>query len=579
MKRRILQYGFVAIVLAAALSSCKNNIPKEAKYIPKDASFVLVLDPQQMQDKLQKGGISMDTLLSRVFRKDSTDAKDKAKFETLKNNAGINWENQLFLFMQNKTNSDNSITHAFSVMGGLKDTARWVAYLKTEEDLKGKEIKKEKDYSYLFTGDGSMLAWNDQQVIATIYTHTLKPVYDTATGSFQQPPRGNLNAEMKELVSRYFSQKVSESMADMSMFTDMFKEKADGFVFTSANSSLAGLQMLPLQLPKLEELMKDNFVTGTLSFEDGRIIARSSSYPNKQLANVLKQYAGPTVKLSMLDHYPSKNINGIVMASFNPEIFGGILQQLEVEGLVNNFLEKSGITSQDLYHSLKGDICVVVSDLGMSEQYPEPQSKHDERSMVRRKPLGKMILSAPVGDKTSFFKLMDKAVERGILVKQQNQYKAGGLLSTLGIYVAADEKDLVIASDSLTYAAYMAQTASPDISQETLNRLKGKSTVLYFDIANTLNGFGKDSSGNFHQSMNTAKKTFKDLLLSTDNFDGKRIQSVFEIRMQNEKQNSLVTLTSLLTDIAVDMRVQAKREKENEEKLFPGGVPAIIRTN
>ena len=49
--------------------------------------------------------------------------------------------------------------------------------------------------------------------------------------------------------------------------------------------------------------------------------------------------------------------------------------------------------------------------------------------------------------------------------------------------------------------------------------------------------------------------------------------------MQNEKQNSLVTITSLLTDIAVDMRVKAKKEKEMDEKIFPGGVPAIIRTN
>lgn len=577
--KKMLQHICLILLLAAGLSSCKNNIPKEAKYIPKDANFVLVLDPQQMQDKLQKGGISMDTLLSRVFKKDSSDKKDKAKFEALKDNAGINWGNQLFLFMQNKTNSDNSVTNAFSILGGLKDVAKWEAFLKTEEELKDKEIKKEKDYSYLYTSEGSILAWNDQQIIATMYTHTQKPVYDSVAMTFKQPAPINLNAEMKEQVTRYFTQKVSESMADLGMFTDMFKEKADGFVFTSANSSLAGLQMLPIQLPKLEELVKDNYVTGTLSFEDGKIIAKANSYPSKLLGNVLKQYAGPTVKLSMLDHYPSKNINGIMLASFNPEIFGGILQQLEVEGLVNNFLEKTGITSQDLYHSLKGDICVVVSDLGMSEQVPEPQNKHDEKSMTHKKSMGKMIFTAPVGDKASFFKLMDKAVEQGMLVKQQDKYKAAGLISSIGLYVSADEKNLVIASDSLTYADYVSNTFQSAIPQETLNRFKGKSTVLYFDIANTLNGFGKDSSGSYHQSMTTAKHTFKDLLASSENFDGKRIPSVFEIRMQNEKQNSLVTLTSLFTDIAIDMRVQAKREKENEEKLFPGGVPAIIRTN
>jgi len=79
--------------------------------------------------------------------------------------------------------------------------------------------------------------------------------------------------------------------------------------------------------------------------------------------------------------------------------------------------------------------------------------------------------------------------------------------------------------------------------------------------------------------MKTAKETFKDIIGTSDNFDGKSIKGTFEIRMQNEKQNSLVTLTSLITDIAVDMRVAARRQKEMEEKMFPGGFPAIIRTN
>jgi hypothetical protein len=174
---------------------------------------------------------------------------------------------------------------------------------------------------------------------------------------------------------------------------------------------------------------------------------------------------------------------------------------------------------------------------------------------------------------------MDKAVEQGFLVKQNNTYKAGAALALLGLFIKADDKNLVIASDSLTYTQYMAKTSKATINKEALDRFKGKSTVFYLDIASTLNGFIKDSTGNFNNSLRTAKETFKDVIATSDNFDGKSIKASFEVRMQNEKQNSLVTLTSLFTDIAVDMRVQAKREKETEEKLFPGGIPAIIRTN
>lgn len=267
-----------------------------------------------------------------------------------------------------------------------------------------------------------------------------------------------------------------------------------------------------------------------------------------------------------------------MMASFNPEIFGGFLKQLEVEGLINGRLEQAGISLDDLYKSLKGDIAVVVSDLALSQ--PEPQQKNDEADMVKKKPLGKMIFNAPVGDKASFTKLMDKVVELGYIRKEGNTYKSGSLMSLFGIYMLADDKNLVIASDSLTYTQYMANNSQAVINNDVMSRFKGKSTVLYFDIANTITGFmGNNTSSDYNKSMQTAKETFKDIIGTSDNFDGKSVQSVFEVRMQNEKQNSLVTLTSLLTDIAVDMRVAAKKQKEMEEKMFSGGIPAIIRTN
>lgn len=575
--KQLFRFSFLLVIAAGMFTSCKNNTPKEARYIPKEASFVLTLDPHQLQDKLQKGGISVDTLISRIFKNEPSDEKSKVLFSQLKDSAGLDWSGKFFVFMLQKNQPDNSISNTVSVMGSLKDAAQMESFVKSHHEISGKEIKKEKDYSYLILHEGSMLAWNDQQVIATMYTHTKKAVYDTAAMTFKRPEPADTESEMKTAVSRYFTQKVNESLAGVEIFTEMFKEKADGYLFSSANSSLAGLSMLPLQLPKLEEFLKDNYTTATLSFEEGRIIAKSTSYVNPLLGSVLKQYAGPTVNLSLLEKYPSQNINGIIMAAFNPEIFGGILKQLEVEGIVNSFMEKSGISSQDLYKSLKGDIAVIVSDFDVSER--EPEFKTDEHNMTHKKPFAKMIFNAPVGDKASFHKIMDKAVEQGFLKKVGTTYKAGNLASFMGIFISADDQSLIIASDSVTYAQYISNTAKAVINKEAIDRFKGKSTVLYIDVAGTLNGFNKDSSGSFSKSLHTAKATFKDVLGTSENFDGKNIKAQFEVRLQNEKQNSLVTLTSLLTDIAVDMRVQAKKEKETEDRLFPGGVPAIIRTN
>lgn len=580
--KKLLTLFIPAFVFAVALSSCKSNVPKEAKYIPKDAGVVFALDPEQMKDKLQKGGISIDTLIGRIF-KDGNDPEDKAMFNAVKDSAGINWESKVFLFVQQKVNADKSSSNTFTVLAGLKDAAKFEAQLKSHpKELQG-TIVKEKEYSYLsIPQQTTIVAWNADQVTFTVHQHIQKPVFDTATKVYQQPTTpADAEGEVKRLVARIYTQKVSESMADVKMFTNMFKDKADGYMFSNSNSSLSALSMLPIQPPKLEEFMKDNYATGTLTFEDGKILMKGTAYPNQLVSGILKKYAGPTVDLSMIEHYPSQNINGVMLFAFNPEIFGGVLKQMEVEGLANSFLEKAGLNSADLYKSFKGNIAVVVSDLGIPSAGPDPMNKHNEKTMVEKRSIGKMVMNAPVGDKASFFKIMDLAAGMGYVVKQNNTYKGGALLSMLGVYLQADEKNFVIASDSLTYVNYMAKTSKALINKDALDKFKGKAGAFYFDIAGTINAFTKEPGtvGKYENSALSVKNAFKDVIGTFDNFDGTTVTSTTEVRMQNEKQNSLVTLTSLITDIAVDMRLQAKKEKEAEEKLFPGGVPAIIRTN
>jgi len=422
-----------------------------------------------------------------------------------------------------------------------------------------------------------MISWNESIAIGSSYQNKIKPIYDTVAMKFIVPEKATNEKEMKAEVYKYFNQKESESLSSVDAFGKMFQSKSDGYAFSSTNRYLSILGSMPLQLPKLEELVKDNYIASTLSFEDGKIVATATTYTNPFLSSILKRYAGPTVNLSLIENYPSENINMIMMASFNPEIFGGVLKQLEVEGLVNNFIERTGFTSQELYKTLKGDIAVVVSDLQMPSK--DLKVKNDSTLTFERKPLGKMIFNAPIGDPVAFAKIMNKAVELGYFSKNGSIYSAGKLMSFMGMYMRADDKNLIIASDSLTYVQYISNKNKAVISNDALNMLKGKSAIAYIDITNTIKGFLNNQNGDYKNSLVTAKETFKDLIISTDNFDGNSLKGKFEIRLNNEKQNSLVTLTSLFTDIAVDMRMASKKVSENEEKIFPTGIPGIIRTN
>lgn len=563
------------ILITGLLTSCNNPSPNEAKYIPKDASAVLVIDPKNLHDKLEKSGINMDTLINRLFQRNAVDTADRKHFYEIKDGAGINWESKIFFFGLQSTDQTNA--SVINLMAGISDATKFETFLKKQSFFVNKAVQKEKGYSYILINNESMISWNESIVIGSSYQNKIKPIYDTVAMKFIVPEKANNEKEMKAEVYKYFNQKESESLSSVDAFGKMFQSKSDGYAFSSTNRYLSILGSMPLQLPKLEELVKDNYIASTLSFEDGKIVATATTYTNPFLSSILKRYAGPTVNLSLIENYPSENINMIMMASFNPEIFGGVLKQLEVEGLVNNFIEKTGFTSQELYKTLKGDIAVVVSDLQMPSK--DLKVKNDSTLTFERKPLGKMIFNAPIGDPVAFAKIMNKAVELGYFSKNGSIYSAGKLMSFMGMYMRADDKNLIIASDSLTYVQYISNKNKAVISNDALNMLKGKSAIAYIDITNTIKGFLNNQNGDYKNSLVTAKETFKDLIISSDNFDGNSLKGKFEIRLNNEKQNSLVTLTSLFTDIAVDMRMASKKVSENEEKIFPTGIPGIIRTN
>lgn len=542
--KTIIRYTLLLAITAFLITSCSKKAPKEAKFIPKDATFVMAVDPGLLQSKLDKGNVNLDSAVKKIFGSNTLDSTAKQKFAQLKD-AGIDFSEKFFLFITQKGNTNTGQATTINVIGTLKDSAKLLSFIQKQNEFKSEEVVKEKNYTYMKFGDNALLSWTDKNFIATfyIYNEGFNKHVDTVMHT-NQPPTFNKSDELKKAVNTYYTQSETESLASVKEFTGMFKEKADGYAYSTTNSTLNAMSMMPIQLPKLDELLRDNYSTSTFNFEDGKVVTKSNFYPNKLVSAILKKYTGPTVNISMIENYPSQNINGLMMVSFNPEIFGGILKQLEVESIADAFLQKMNISSADLYKCLKGDIAFVFSDFSLS--------KPGEGNMSGiPKPAGKFIFNATIGDKASYLKLMDKAVEAGFIIKENGAYKGGAIMQSLGLFLHTDTSNIVLSSDSVTYQQYAAKTSKATISSEVLNRIKGKSTAFYLDIDKLMNGVGGYMDNeSMKPSYNFIKSTFKDAIGITENFDGTKIYGEFEVRMKDEKQNSLVSLVNMSVNIA-----------------------------
>ena len=221
----------------------------------------------------------------------------------------------------------------------------------------------------------------------------------------------------------------------------------------------------------------------------------------------------------------------------------------------------------DIFKSLKGEINVVVADFSIAPKemsYPMPDGSVYKTTTTM--PTAKMVLTASIGDKAAFAKIMEKAVESGIAVKTANGYSAGKILSVASLYLTITDKDFVLASDSATYAAYKAGTGKAVISADVLAKMKGKSTAAFVDLNSILTASiagVKDESAT--KILTLVNKTFKNVVVTADNFDGKGVKSEFEINMTDSKQNSLVSVLNLISDVfTATQEIKAKRMAQSE---------------
>ena len=122
------------------LASCSNKAPKEAAYIPKTASVVIALDLNQIQEKLNEGGYTTDSLIAMLAGKDSAAAKMKKLLQDARKASGINWDEKIFVFANQKDFPDKSNSTSINIMASTSDENAVGKYLLQLEEFQKKKI-------------------------------------------------------------------------------------------------------------------------------------------------------------------------------------------------------------------------------------------------------------------------------------------------------------------------------------------------------------------------------------------------------------------------------------------------------
>ena len=528
-KTNVTPAGWLLLIVVF-ISSCKSSAPKQTRYIPKDASVVLAINPKKLSDKLADSKVSLDSLMRSAVGSDTSMLITSKDIE----NSGIDLSKDIFLFVNQTGSMMSGSTATTGIVAVLNKPSQFEDFLKKK--MPSAQIKKEADYSYATLKNGFVAGWNDDIVLIDNVTSI-----NTQNGSQAASP----DAAHQQLTS-LFVQKEDASLASVKQFKDANDGKADVFFWSNSNGALSTIPMLGMS--KASDLLKDTYTAGTINFENGDVVMDVKSYPNATFADTLKKYAGPKVDMDLLNKYPG-NVNGYALFSFDPKLIIAILNFTGVLQTANQFLQNQGYTVDDIVRAFKGDFAVVFSNVGMQQK--------EVQGYKYSSPTAKLIVDAAIGDKRSYDKIMAALAKQGLMVQKNGQYApvfSDGSPTAFTMYT--DNKNVVLSNDSALIKQYNTGSGKVTLSSDISGKTKGTAVAFYVDIASVLNAMPKDSSSG--EMMDEAKKTFKDVITTSDNYSDGSVKGHLELHTVNEKENSLATLTRYFGSLSQTM----KRMKE-----------------
>lgn len=517
-----------AIILLAA-GSCNKNKLEQTKHIPKDATLVMAINPMSFYDKLKEHKAELDTLIGSFAQKMMN--SDSATKQGALAKEAFDFQKSFFFFVKasNSIAEGKSINAAFVVP--LKDKDKFVELLKsTGESL---DISQGTGFSFAIKQKATF-GWNND--IAIIIP----------SGGYYTDTLGQ-----KAVLESLFNLKESESIADNKSFTKSFTTKADISYYTNSSQSFTAVSVLALT--KASDLVKDTYSAGTINFDDGEVALKITSYPNPTLLDLLKK--NPATKLSgnALENYPGKP-QAIADISINFKQLVSILNYMGVDQMINPFLQKQGLSLDDVAAAFKGEIAVAASNFRM-EQKQSPYFN----TMISA-PKADYLLCVPIADKKAYDKIIAAIynADNTAFINQNGQIIPTAVIQGGLGFLANDTYLLLGSSPSLvdSFANAKGKISLPDDADKNL---KGKTSYFYGDLQSLLNMIpanGSDSS-----TILLSRNTFKDFSAWGNELKGDTFSGEAHLYLQDSKQNSLITL--------LKYSQQVKMNEDNYNKNLP----------
>lgn len=556
------------VLLAAAslllFTACKNSKSPDL-LVPKEALMAIHINLESLSSKLSWDEVSKTNWFQDIAKEASTDSVAK-QLLAQPAQSGVNTsKSQTFFIASSKPRSFYT-----GFEGSLKDAAAFEKFLHQVDKEQKASFTKEGDLNLAFSNEDVVIAWNNSKFLMLGNFGADKygiPGNDAIYSS------GNpLTVDsLKQIAVNLFKRKGDALLGSDKRFAELVTDGGDlhwwgNYVSTIFNEYSGGM----LSMMKVNLLVENTATAATISFDNGKITARSRQYVGKEVTNLFKEYEPKPISEATLSRLPASEVLAAGAFSYKPEGLKALLQLIGMDGMVNGFLGRAGYSVDEFIKANKGEILFAISDFDLKRDSTAYEDFDGKKSYIyRNEPKINFVAGTSVNDKEAFNKLI------GILLKETDKidqakpnvsYKLGDSWFATG--TSTGEVDAFLAGGSKP--AYASKIAGHHAGfYLNFNRL--------FSIMQTIKEYEKaDAASERWQSekaMLDASASFWDEVVANGDVKNGVLTSYAEVVLKDKNTNSLVQLNKYL-DKMYTLRPKEKAWDMSDAELTP--IPAPV---
>lgn len=558
---RSLSLLAVALVFILGLSAC-TKMPDHARYIPKDAAFVVGVNTKELGKKVAWSKISGSKLLDDLSKSQGKElAKDLEQ-------AGIEGMSTTYMYISPDKRYQNKAKMV--VLLPLNDSKKWEAYLK--KNFPEATISASGKRSEAAFGDKAFASWDEhllmvssviakeQQNMHYEYADsTNRIVIDSYSVSEYTPDIAAMTAEMEA----NFSLKKENSITTDSRFTRLEKAGHDITMWVNYDRLMSEMSEngLASVLPGMNlsnTLWKETAIAAGFDFEQGKVAGDMEYFVSNEMKEVYQEMGKKDVDQKMLERLPGQNLDLLLGYHLSTKGLKMLLEKMGFLGMANMALATQGFSVDQILESFTGDIVMSLNDFAVKPV--QKTSYYDSTSYTTTEPSFNMLLAFKLNKKESLEKILQTLVSKEVL-------KSGGP----GVYLPASgnegtlllEGDYAVFSQNVELAkAYIAGTANKTkLPDAALREVSGHPFGVYADLQAFMKNAPTDGNSRDSLAITEMRKLLADASFNGGSFAGNSFKYHVSLNLVDKKENSLVQFFDLA------QRLNEARKQMPEEQI------------